>query len=238
VKIADFEDVIQAFHDARIQYLVAGGVAVNAHGYIRFTPNIDLALELRPCNIRRAFRALETLKYRPSIPFDAEGFANRNHNSRTSVAPESSPLFFQGDNGVLTPVNLLLMGAQDFSSEYEQAMQSEILPRVEARFLSIPALIRLKQSTDSYKDRDDIQHLQWLEEDYSYIDEKDEEFLWSMTSFEGARKMQLIQAKKLSVRQRLEGLDDLRQVCQHLQAMRRKSMLRNSRTAEGRGQES
>ncbi len=234
MKLSAFEAIIQALQDAGVRYLVVGGVAVNAHGYIRFTPNIDLALELKPVNIQKALRALETLHYRPSNAVDAEVFANRNQNSPASAMPEPPPLSFHGDDDELTPVNLLTMAGLDFSNEYEQAMQSEILPGVEVRFLSIPGLIRLKQTFDRPRDRDDIQHLQWLGEDYSHIDENDEDFLRSMTSFEGARKMQLIQAKKLSVRQRLESLDDLRQVCEHLQKMRLVPVLRESSAGEKR----
>lgn len=238
MKLSAFEAVIQAFHVARIQYLIVGGVAVNAHGYIRFTPNIDVALEFNPDNIRKAFRALETLDYHPSVPIDAEVFAHRNQQPSASAAPKAQVLTFHSEDVESTPVNLPTLDASDFPREYDQAMQSEILPGVEVRFLSIPALIRLKQCTGRPRDLDDIEHLQWLQEDYSHINENDQHFLWSMTSFEGARKMQLIQTKKLAVRKRLESLDDLRQVCEHLQEMRRKSMLRNSRTAEGRGQES
>jgi len=77
----------------------------------------------------------------------------------------------------------------------------------------------MKQCAGRPRGLDDIQHLQWLEEDYSRIDENDEDFLCSMTSFECARKMQLIQAKKLSVRKRLECLDDLRELSERFHDM-------------------
>jgi len=219
VKITDFEAVVQTFHDARIQYLVAGGVAVNAHGYIRFTPNIDLAPGTDPDNIRNAFRALEKLNYYPNTPIDAEAFAHRDQHLSARTVPEAQMLIFHGEDPETTPVNVTMLQSLDFSHKYDQAMQSEVLPGLKVRFLSIPALIRMKQCTGRPRDLDDIQHLQWLEEDYSHIDENDEDFLWSMTSFEGARKMQIVQAKKLSVRKRLEGLDDLRKVSERLRDM-------------------
>jgi len=58
MKLVAFDMLARALHDTRLQYLVIGGVAVNAHDYIRFTPDIDLALELCPENTRKAFQAL------------------------------------------------------------------------------------------------------------------------------------------------------------------------------------
>ena len=37
MKVGSFEAVIQALEGAGVRYLVAGGLAVNAHGYLRFT---------------------------------------------------------------------------------------------------------------------------------------------------------------------------------------------------------
>ena len=54
-----------------VRYLVAGGLAVNAHGYIRFTKNVDLVVQLVPDNIESAFVALGKLGYRPTVPITA-----------------------------------------------------------------------------------------------------------------------------------------------------------------------
>ncbi len=37
MKLASFEAILGAFAQAQVRYLVAGGLAVNAHGYLRFT---------------------------------------------------------------------------------------------------------------------------------------------------------------------------------------------------------
>ena len=37
MKLASFEAIVRALEDAGVRYLVAGGIAVNAHGYLRFT---------------------------------------------------------------------------------------------------------------------------------------------------------------------------------------------------------
>lgn len=67
---------IQALDKAGVRYLVAGGLAVNAHGYLRFTRDVDLVLQLAPENIVAAFGALEGIAYRPLVPVTAADFAD------------------------------------------------------------------------------------------------------------------------------------------------------------------
>lgn len=46
---------------------------------------------------------------------------------------------------------------------------------------------------------------------------------WNRTTFDGSRREQLRQTKRMTVRQRLEALDQLRQLSERMQAMRKRS---------------
>jgi len=223
VKLVALNAVTKALNAEKVRYLMAGGVAVSAHGYIRITTETELVAAIDTGQRHLAFRALASIGYCPTEPVDSDTFPRPEQRQGLRQETGMQVLDFQSDTFTSTPVGLLVQPPFDFPHEYHQAMRSEILPGVEVRFLSVSALIRLKRITDSHKDRDDIQHLQWLQDDYSQIDENDEDFRWSMTTFEGVRKMQLIQAKKLSVRQRLKGLDDLMEVTERLQSVPRHS---------------
>ena len=41
MKLTSFEAIVRALNAANVRYLVAGGLAVNAHGYARFTNDVD-----------------------------------------------------------------------------------------------------------------------------------------------------------------------------------------------------
>jgi len=45
MKLASFEAIARALDDAGVRYLVAGGLAVNAHGYLRFTKDVDIVVQ-------------------------------------------------------------------------------------------------------------------------------------------------------------------------------------------------
>lgn len=47
VKLESFESIVRALNDAGVRYLIAGGLAVNAHGYLRFTKDVDFVIQLR-----------------------------------------------------------------------------------------------------------------------------------------------------------------------------------------------
>ena len=76
MRLASFEALARALEEAGVRYLVAGGLAIAAHGYLRFTKDADLVIQPAPENIHRTFAALGSLGYRPSVPVMAEQFAD------------------------------------------------------------------------------------------------------------------------------------------------------------------
>ena len=72
---------MSALHSAGVRYLVAGGLAVNAHGYLRFTRDIDIVLQLSRANIQAAFAALAEIGYWPIVPISADEFADAGKRS-------------------------------------------------------------------------------------------------------------------------------------------------------------
>jgi hypothetical protein len=76
MKLASFKEVVSALNGAEVRYLVAGGLAVAAHGYGRLTYDVDLVISLESDNVLKAFRALEGLGYQPRVPVTGEQFAD------------------------------------------------------------------------------------------------------------------------------------------------------------------
>jgi len=164
MKLAAFETVAKTLHAAQVRYLVAGGLAVNAHGYVRLTMDIDLVIALDAGNIRQAFRALAEISYRPSVPIDAEAFAQPEQRKRWRDEKGMQVLNFHSDAFPGTSVDVFVYEPFDFVHEYDIALRGELLPGITARFVSVPTLIRMKQAAGRPRDLDDIQHLEWLQE--------------------------------------------------------------------------
>ena len=67
MEFSRFLDVVRAFEAAQVDYVLVGGVAVNLHGIVRATEDIDFFVRPDPENIERLKRALRSLWDDPEI---------------------------------------------------------------------------------------------------------------------------------------------------------------------------
>jgi predicted nucleotidyltransferase len=165
MKLASLEAIVRALNEGEVRYLVAGGTAVNAHGYIRYTQDVDLAVALEPANIVRAFERLATLGFRPAVPITSEQFADAELRGQWIRDKGMRVLNFFSDRHRETNVDVFVTVPFDFEREYAMAMQGELVPGVTVRFVSLPTLIAMKQEANRPRDLDDIQHLRWIMEE-------------------------------------------------------------------------
>lgn len=154
MRLAAFEAIAAALRDAGVRYLVAGGMAVNAHGYLRLTYDVDLVIRLEPGNVQLAFKALSVLGYRPTVPVTAEQFADEEQRAN-----------FHSDLYRPFTVDVFVSIPFDFEREYQTALEGELAPGLVVRFVSIPALIEMKRLANRPRDLDDIEHLQMILEE-------------------------------------------------------------------------
>lgn len=165
MKLSSFETIVRSLDEAGIRYLVAGGLAVNAHGYMRLTKDIDVVLDLRPDNVERALTALEGLGYRPAVPVAAARFADPEQRQRW-IREKDMKVFqlWSGDHPE-TPIDLFVEEPFPFDEEFEQALVKSLYGTVEVRFVSLGTLIRMKEAAGRAQDRLDVEHLRVRLED-------------------------------------------------------------------------
>lgn len=65
-----YQKIFKALNQARVKYLIVGGVAVNLHGYSRFTGDIDILLALDQENLNRMEKIAERLDYTARLPVE------------------------------------------------------------------------------------------------------------------------------------------------------------------------
>ncbi len=165
MKLDSVEKIFQALNSAGVRYLVAGGFAVNAHGYLRFTKDVDFVLQLAPDNILRAFAALGELGYRPNVPVTGEQFADPEQRESWIRDKGMQVLQLWCDAHRETPIDIFVTEPFPFDDEYDRALIKPLYGDIEVRFVSIPTLIRMKQAADREQDRIDIEHLRILQDE-------------------------------------------------------------------------
>lgn len=162
MKLVIFDAICKALNKATVRYLVAGGLAVNAHGYLRLTYDVDLVIQLDPENILAAFAALAKLGYRPSVPVTGVQFADAKQRRDWIKNKSMQVLNFYNSKHQQMPVDVFVTEPFDFDSEFKAAKRGNLAPGLPVRFVSIPTLIKMKKLASRPKDLDDIEHLRIL----------------------------------------------------------------------------
>ena len=73
MKIAD---LLQSLSDEQIEYVLVGGLAVQLHGFLRATFDIDLVLAMNDENLGRFIAVAKRYALVPAIPVAIESLAN------------------------------------------------------------------------------------------------------------------------------------------------------------------
>lgn len=167
MKLASFEAIVRALNEAGVRYLVAGGLAVNAHGYLRFTKDADFVIELIPDNIKRVFGALEPLGYKPLAPVTAEQFADRAIRESWIRDKNMQVLQLWSERHRETAIDIFVHEPFPFEAEYAKALIKPLYGAIEVRFISILTLIKMKEVAGREQDRIDIEHLRMMLEDHA-----------------------------------------------------------------------
>lgn len=159
VRLKSFEAIAAALESAGVRYLVAGGLAVAAHGYLRFTKDVDLVVELVPDNVERAFAALGSLGYKPTVPITSSQFANPELRAGWVRDKGMQVLQFWCDAHIETPIDVFVTEPFPFDQEYQSALSKPLYGATSVRFVSLPTLIKMKESVGRQQDIDDVAHL-------------------------------------------------------------------------------
>ena len=157
--------LVQALTAADVRYLLVGGLAVVAHGYVRFTADVDVVLDLQDNNVRRASAALAGLGYRPRAPVALEDFIDPA-NRAAWVRDKGLTVFsLYSAEHPATEVDLFVEAPFNFDEAYARAVRMELAPEVVATFVGLDDLLALKRRTGRSQDALDIQQLMALKQD-------------------------------------------------------------------------
>jgi hypothetical protein len=155
-------EVVKALNAARARYLVAGGLAVIAHGHVRLTVDLDLALAMDQANLQAAIGALEKLGYRPRVPVPLSDFLDEQ--KRREWIEQKGALVFtllparQDD----PPVDFFLKPEFDFEDEWGKATP-RVIDGVSISVVSLETLVAMKTGTGRPKDEDDLLQLRRIQ---------------------------------------------------------------------------
>lgn len=149
----DLRSLFESLHEHDVRFVVIGGVAVGAHGFVRGTEDLDVVPDPDPGNLERLTEALTDLASTlPTVgerPFDAAtdaGVIRRGGNVTAMTR-------FGGLDVVQRA-----QGVPSYSQLAEDAIDSELLG-IPVRVCSLARLRLMKQAQGRTQDQLDLENL-------------------------------------------------------------------------------
>jgi len=144
---SDFHDILSAFCEAKVEFMIVGAYAVAAHGLPRATGDIDLWIKRSPENAERVWEAL-TKFGAPLSDLSQQDFITPGTVVQFGVTPSRIDILTQ-----ITGVN------------YEEAKRRKIMIEIEGMkvpVISLSDLIWNKRAVDRPQDKADVARLEQL----------------------------------------------------------------------------
>lgn len=162
-ELSHLEQIFGALNDAQVRYLVVGGLAVIAHGYVRYTNDVNLVLALDEPNVRRAMEVLKSLGYRAKVPVDPLDFANPL--TREIWVRDKQMMVFQlvNDRFAREPIDVFAREPFDVASELGDCEWLTVGTTLKIPVVSKRIMLAMKRAAGRPKDRLDIENLEKLE---------------------------------------------------------------------------
>ncbi len=148
-------DFLQALIGDSVEFVLVGGMAVQLHGYLRMTYDIDLVLAMNDENLARFIQVAKRFGLTPVIPVPIDSLKNSSlidqwHREKGMLA------FALREPGVGgSVVDVLVRPDVSYEALAAQAVQGQMFSR-SVKIASIDHLLEMKRKANRPKDQLDI----------------------------------------------------------------------------------
>lgn len=153
-----FEKIFREFNVARIKYLVVGGVAVNLHGFVRFTGDLDILLLLEEKNLEKFDKVMSKLGYSERLPVSLMSL--KDQKQVKSWLKEKNMLAFSFNPPKNNPLQIDIIIEE--SLKFDKIVKNKIIKKIDnvsIPVVSIDQLIKMKRRADRQQDITDLEAL-------------------------------------------------------------------------------
>jgi len=153
-----FKKLFSSLNLASIEYMVAGGIAVNLYGIERATADIDIILKLDKENISKFIETARKLGLKPKMPIHLEDLmgAEKRNSWITDKGMTVFSLYDPGEPFFLLDIFVKVPFVFDevYPKREQVKYEDTVIP-----VLSMEELIRMKETSNRPQDKADIFYL-------------------------------------------------------------------------------
>lgn len=155
-------DLLKLLSDARIEFVLVGGLAVALQGYQRLTMDVDIVLAMNDDNLQRFIVCAKNSGLQPVMPVALEDLARPELLDQWRDEKHMLAFSLQSRDAVATVLDILIRPVVEFDALKRAATAISIGP-LTIPVASIDHLIAMKSATGRSKDQIDIEELQKIQ---------------------------------------------------------------------------
>jgi hypothetical protein len=160
-----YEKILKKLHENKIQYIMAGGLAVSLHGAVRFTADIDIILSFDKENIEKFISLMDKLGYKPKPPVDPKHLADPEIRKKWFNEKNMKVFSFYHPDKPIEIIDVFIDNPIDFN-ELDRRKTLKKAKDIEIPIASIDDLIELKKLAGRDQDIIDIKNLLKIKNQY------------------------------------------------------------------------
>lgn len=157
-----YEEILLKFQAQKIKFVLVGGIAVNLHGALRSTADLDILVEMSDENLAKIVKILKKQGYYVKQPVDPMRIADKKTRENWIKNKHMKAFnFYKKDS--IEEVDLII----DSPVSFKEAIKTTL--RINAGNIKIPVisldnLIKMKKHTGREIDKFDIRQLKKIKE--------------------------------------------------------------------------
>lgn len=152
MKIAE---LLQSLADEQVQYVLVGGLAVQLHGFLRATFDIDLVLAMNDGNLARFIAVATHYGLTPGIPVPIDSLRNADQIDQWHREKGMLAFSLREPQAGGSVVDILVRPDVSFDTLVTHAVKGELFGR-QVFIASIDDLLAMKRAANRPKDQLDI----------------------------------------------------------------------------------
>ncbi len=158
-----YQKIIERMNDEGVEYLVAGGIAVNLYGFIRATMDLDVLMLLDDVNTGKFIKIVKELGYHPGVPVAIDDLSDPVKRLEWISKKNMKVFSVYNPENSMEHVDILLEDNIGFRQAYSRR---EIIKtgNLTISLVNIDDLIRLKEIAGRERDKNDIRALRKIKE--------------------------------------------------------------------------
>ncbi|MFA7281771.1 MAG: nucleotidyl transferase AbiEii/AbiGii toxin family protein [Sterolibacterium sp.] len=148
-------ELLQALSDDNVQYVLVGGLAVQLHGFMRATFDIDLVLAMDDGNLARFIEVAKRFGLKPGIPVPIDSLRNAGQIEQWHREKDMLTFTLREPQAAGSVVDVLVRPEISFETLMANAVKGALFGR-RVLIASVDDLLAMKRVANRSKDQLDI----------------------------------------------------------------------------------